>query len=397
MYGVVSADFKDRKHDGGNEDVDEHRLHATVLEQLQHLKSTTTVSYIVSCCPCMFQPKLFFLAPCNHFLFRMHELSLMFSHKYPTPNWRACVHILTANKCEENTMGPDGGVMSALFLLDVPCGQEMENALAASRKANSAAELGRQQAQAQEAEWRNQMETRLSELRQEAAARDAAAQAEQGLLRDTFASQAQELAQALEDASHCREACTKAETTAQAAEDARRAAVVAASTAESNLGDVREDARLAKLETQSVKEQLAGARAALEASQDEMTRTHEAQDVAESKLQQLSDQVVELEKLLQDAHSRSSELESDLAESSHKVAELTQVTQVCQREVAEATAKSVELQAYVDTQEDRLRESLERVTELSDTLQTLRSGKTPQHLASPVNVSIPYSCFLLGT
>lgn len=43
MYGVVSADFKDKNSDGGDEDVDEHHLHATILEQLQHLKSTTTV------------------------------------------------------------------------------------------------------------------------------------------------------------------------------------------------------------------------------------------------------------------------------------------------------------------------------------------------------------------
>eukprot|EP00903_Cladosiphon_okamuranus_P011049 g10434.t1 len=292
VYGVVSADFKDKNNDGGDEDVDEHRLHATILEQLQHLKSTTA---------------------------------------------------------------------------------DVEDALATSRDANSAAELARQQAQAREMELRNELEVRVSELREEAAARDAAAQAEQGVLRDAFATQAQELAKALKDASHCREACTAAEAAAQASEDARLAAVGATSTAESNLEDVRDDLRLAKLEIQSVREQLAEARAALEASQHQATSTHEAQESAESKCQQLSDRVVELEGLLEGAQSWSSKVESDLAESSHRIVELTQVTQVCQREVAEATTKSGELQAYVDTQEERLRESLERVAELSDTLQMLRS------------------------
>lgn len=272
--------------------------------------------------------------------------------------------------------------------------------MAASRDANSAAELARQQAQTQEASLRNQLDARVSELRKEAADRDAAAQAEQGLLRDAFARQAQELAEALEDVSHCREACTAAEATAQAAEDARLAAVGVASTAESNLEDVREDLRLAKLEIQSAEGQLAEARDALEVSQQEATRRHEAQDVAESSVQQLSDQVVELERLLHDAQLRSSEVGSDLADSSHRIAELTQVTQVCQREVAEATTKSGKLQAYVDTQEGRLHESLERVTELSDTLQTLRSqldGKTPEHLASPVSVRIPQIAVIRGT
>eukprot|EP00752_Nemacystus_decipiens_P009407 g8410.t1 len=288
LYGVVNADFKD-KNDGGHEDVDEHRLHATILEQLQHLKSTTT---------------------------------------------------------------------------------EIEDALAASRDAHSAAELARQQTQAQEAELRSQLEVRISELREEVAARDVAAQAEQRLLRDAFARQAQELAEALEDASRCRDACTAAEVASQAAEDARRAAVRAASTAESNLEDVHEDRRVAKLELQIVEEQLAKARAELESSQHEVVRT---QDDTERNLRRLSDRVVELEGLLQDAQSRSSKVETDLAESSHQVAELTRITQECQREVTEATTKSGELQTYVDTQEERLRESLERVAELSDTLQTLRS------------------------
>lgn len=66
MYGVVSADFKDKNNDGGNEDVDEHHLHATVLDQLQHLKSATTVRLLVLCslrlASCVLQRMLIFLA-----------------------------------------------------------------------------------------------------------------------------------------------------------------------------------------------------------------------------------------------------------------------------------------------------------------------------------------------
>lgn len=46
VYSVVDKDFKDGgigNGDGDNEDVDEHHQHATVLRQLQHLKSSVTV------------------------------------------------------------------------------------------------------------------------------------------------------------------------------------------------------------------------------------------------------------------------------------------------------------------------------------------------------------------
>ncbi|CAM9563646.1 unnamed protein product [Ectocarpus fasciculatus] len=41
MYGAISADFQDKSNDGSDEDVDEHRQHATVLDQLRRLKSAT--------------------------------------------------------------------------------------------------------------------------------------------------------------------------------------------------------------------------------------------------------------------------------------------------------------------------------------------------------------------
>lgn len=44
VYGAVDPDFKDKGNDGGDEQVDEHRLHANILQQLQRLKSATTVN-----------------------------------------------------------------------------------------------------------------------------------------------------------------------------------------------------------------------------------------------------------------------------------------------------------------------------------------------------------------
>lgn len=266
----------------------------------------------------------------------------------------------------------------------------MEDALAASRDATSAAELARQQAQVQEAEFRNQLEMQLSEFREEAAARDATAQFEQDTLRGASAKQAQELRQALEDLSRCKDACTAAEATAQATEHARRDVVEVASAAEASLGDVREDLRLAQEEIQSVEGHLAEARAALETSQQEAKHRHEAHDVAEKSIQQLSGRVIEMESLLQDAQLRSSQVERDLTDSSQKIEELREVAQVHQGEVAEATKYSGKLQAHADAQEGRLRESLERVAELLDTLETLRSqldGKVLAQFVSPVPTS----------
>lgn len=213
----------------------------------------------------------------------------------------------------------------------------------------------------------------MSELRQEAAARDAATQAEQAALRDALAKQAQELEQALEEVSRCQATSTEAQASSQAAEDARLAAVEIANTGESKLIEVREDLRLAQLEIQSVEGRLLEARAALEAAQQEVKNRHEAQDVAESSMQRLSNRVTELEGLLEESRSRSSQMERDFADSSRQIAELKQVAEVCREEVAEAMKKSGEVQAYVDTQEGRLHESLEREATLSDTLQTLRT------------------------
>lgn len=271
----------------------------------------------------------------------------------------------------------------------------MEDALACSRDATSAAELGRQQAQAQDKELRKKLETEMSELRKESAARDATTQSEQDALRRASAKQAQELQRALKEVSRCKDACTAAEATTQATEDARRKAIEIASATETTLGDVREDLRLAQEEIQSIERHLTETRAALETSQQEADRRHEEHGAAESSIQQLSGRVVEMESLLQDAQLRSSQLERDVAESSHKNGELQKLALVQQKEVAEATKYSGKLQAHIDAQEGRLRESLERVAELSDTLHAFRyqlDGKLVVQLVSPGSRSLCQNC-----
>lgn len=268
----------------------------------------------------------------------------------------------------------------------------MEEALACSRDATSTAELARQQAQAQEEELRNQLETQVSDLRKEAAARDATALSEQDALRRTSAKQLEELQQEM---SRYRDACTAAEATAHATDQARRDAVGIASATEANLADVREDLRLAHVKIQSVERYLTETRAALETSKQEADCRREAHDAAESHVEQLSGRVTEVESLLQDAQLRSSQLERDLTDSSHKIEELRNVSQVQQGEVAEATKYSGKLQAHVDAQEARLRGSLERIAELSGTLDTLRSQLDGKVLARSCRLSPCHDTTLL--
>lgn len=45
---MVSTGVKDRSNDGGDDVVDEHRQHSTILEQLQHLKSVATVRLVLA-------------------------------------------------------------------------------------------------------------------------------------------------------------------------------------------------------------------------------------------------------------------------------------------------------------------------------------------------------------
>ncbi|CAM9283974.1 unnamed protein product, partial [Ectocarpus sp. 12 AP-2014] len=290
IYGAISPDFQDKTNDGSDEDVDEHRQHATVLDQLRWLKSAT---------------------------------------------------------------------------------KEMEDAFAAAQGTNSAAKLAREQAQAHEAEVRNRLEAQVSELKEEIATRDANSQSELNALRDASAKQAQELRQAFDELSNCRAACATAQATAQAGEDARRAAAEIATTIKAKLEGVQEDLRVTQEETQTVTGHLTEARAALEISQREAKRRHEAQDVAENSVQQLSGRIIELESLLQDTRLQASQVERDLADSSQKITELTQVAHVYQGEVAEATTNLGELRAHADAQERRLRESMQKVTELTDDVQTL--------------------------
>ncbi|CBJ32574.1 conserved unknown protein [Ectocarpus siliculosus] len=251
--------------------------------------------------------------------------------------------------------------------------REMEDALAAARDNNSAVELAKEQAQTREAEVRNRLQARVSELEEEIVVRDANSQSEQSALRDASAKQAQELRQALEEITHCRAACATAEATAQAGEDARCAAVEIATTIQAQLEGAQEDVKLAQEGTQTVTGHLAEARAAVETSQTEAKRRHEAQGVAETSAQQLSQRVVELETLLQDTRLQASQAEGDLADSSQKLTELSKVAHTYRGQVAEATTNLGELRSHADAQERRLRESLQRVTELTDDVQTLRA------------------------
>ncbi|CAM9986890.1 unnamed protein product [Scytosiphon promiscuus] len=270
VYGEINADFKVNDNDGGDGHVDEHRQHATMLEELRHLKSVA---------------------------------------------------------------------------------KDNKEALDASRDAHSSAESAKQE-QAQEAELRRRLEGQVSQLQEEAVAREEAAQSGQDALREASAKQSQELQQALQ-------ALSAAETLAKAAEDAKQIAVVGANTSEAKVASVLEDLKLAHEETQRAERHLAETRGELETAQDEVRQKDEERALAEDRIQDLS--------------SRVAKLENDLADSSQKIVELTQVAQVCQGEFAEATAKSTKLQALSDMQEMRHVEASERIAELSDTLQAVRS------------------------
>ncbi|CAM9835096.1 unnamed protein product [Ectocarpus sp. 12 AP-2014] len=239
--------------------------------------------------------------------------------------------------------------------------REMEDAVAAARDNNSAVELAKEQSQTREAQVRNRLQARVSELEEEIVARDANSQSEQSALRDVSAKQAHELRQALEEITLCRTACATAEATAQAGEDARCAAVEIATTIQAQLEGAQEDVKVAQEETQTVTGHLAEARAALETSQTEAKRRHEAQGVADNSVQQLSQRVVELETLLQGTRLQASQAEGDLADSSQKLTESTKVAHVYRGEVAEATTNLGELRSHADAQDRRLRESLQRV------------------------------------
>lgn len=67
LYGVLSDEVNDKDNDGGDEDVDEHRLHARVLAELHKLKASSAVWKtkhrlnfgVCACvCVCMITPRL---------------------------------------------------------------------------------------------------------------------------------------------------------------------------------------------------------------------------------------------------------------------------------------------------------------------------------------------------
>lgn len=47
MYGEVNAHLKVNDNDGGDGDVDEHRQHSMVLEELRDLKAIAKVSLVM--------------------------------------------------------------------------------------------------------------------------------------------------------------------------------------------------------------------------------------------------------------------------------------------------------------------------------------------------------------
>lgn len=224
--------------------------------------------------------------------------------------------------------------------------QEMEDALAAARDNNSAVELAKEQAQTREAEVRNRLQARVSELEEEIVARDANSQSEQSALRDAFAKQAQELRQSLGEITHCRTARATAEATAQAREDARCAAVEIATTIQAQLEGAQGDVKLAQEETQTVTGHLVEARAALETSQTEAKRRHEAQDIAR--------------------RSESARVRADMAweESRQQGAQLTEDVRALKAQLSEARASATQLEAVIEEQRGALKMSGLKVNQL---------------------------------
>lgn len=223
-------------------------------------------------------------------------------------------------------------------------------------------------------------------MRDEAAARDAAARLEQAELRSAAAQQTSALQQALEEGSLFKEKCAAAEATATLSEEARCKAVENVTMAEQRLGHALEDLKLKQEETGSLQVGLAEARAACEASQEEGRREAQARLDAERSLRQREERSVELERLLEETQARASEVERDLFKSQEQADGLAQATEGYREEIATCTAKLEEVKGVAARQEVDLQASLKRGAELEDVLQAARSQVEGEHTAADTSM-----------
>lgn len=241
--------------------------------------------------------------------------------------------------------------------------QDIESALKICRDERDVAELKLHQAQTQKAQVRRDLETQLSKLQQEAAARDAVNQSVQDELQKASSEQMAELRQALENVVRLDGACSVAEATAKTAQESRIIAVDDARAAEARLERMEHDLQLAEEEKQGVSTNLADVRLALEQSQEDLHRRRQAQALAESSHRQVSDRLIAVEKLVQESQSQNSQLRSDHEASLQQVAELARATEALQEEANAAGGWVTELEAEATVHREALRESAERVAD----------------------------------
>lgn len=226
--------------------------------------------------------------------------------------------------------------------------QEMEAALSISQEASAAAEIEKQEELVEE----------LQRLKKEAGSREEAVRSEHDALRNAAALQAEELRQAVEEAS--------------CAAEAERQASERAATAESSLERAMDDLESARTETQTLKGTLDEARAALRASERETQRVLETRSITDAKAEESADHLAETEGLLEQAQVRSAQLESTFKNAVIQVAELTRAVEEQQEMAMAATARADDGNAKLAAKEVDLERSLLRSAELEDALRSAR-------------------------
>lgn len=209
-------------------------------------------------------------------------------------------------------------------------------------------------------------------IKEEVTTRDADAQSERNAHRDAVARQAEELRQALEDATRSRDACAAAESVAKTMGETSCEAAEKASSAEASLESTLQDLQVAREETQKLQEILAEERLALERSQEDVETRREAQNVAERSIHESSERLIELEGLLEEAQCRMSQVDIDLKDSLQKFAELTQTAEAYKGQATAEAAKADNLEAAGVTQLANLHEALRKITDVEDTLKAVR-------------------------
>lgn len=219
---------------------------------------------------------------------------------------------------------------------------------------------------------RRQFDQQLVKIKEEVATRDADAQSERNAHRDAVARQAEELRQALEDATRSRDACAAAESVAKTMGEASCKAAEKASSAEASLESTVQDLQVAREETQKLQKSLAEERLALERSQEDVDTRREAQHVAERSIHQSSERLIELEGLLEEAQCRMSQVDIDLQDSLQKFAELTQTAEAYKGQATAEAAKADNLKAAAVTQVANLHEAFKKITDFEDMLKAVR-------------------------